>query len=267
MRRAQPAPPLTCGNLHCGQTEHDGCGGILSCGTCTPPQTCGGGGTQGVCGEWGREHVQSAHVRLDSPADRPATECGSLLLLRHVHAARDLRRRRGTGTVRSTGLHAEDVHGARRDVRPGRRRVRWADAELRHLREQRNLRRRRDVETSADRRTARLGPARWPGRTAGRWRTGAEGSCNAARAPDRTPAAEEGSRASAEPAARSERSGIGRRGTRGGGRRVRASGRAGPRLVLACAARDGRVRTPVRGNPSSRLRSRTRARAPRAGEE
>ncbi len=29
----------------------DGCGGTLSCGTCTAPKTCGGGGTANVCGE------------------------------------------------------------------------------------------------------------------------------------------------------------------------------------------------------------------------
>ena len=38
--------PLSCGTLglQCGPTG-DGCGGIVSCGTCTPPLSCGGGGT------------------------------------------------------------------------------------------------------------------------------------------------------------------------------------------------------------------------------
>ena len=37
-------------NITCGPAG-DGCGGIIaSCGTCTPPQTCGGGGTPGQCG-------------------------------------------------------------------------------------------------------------------------------------------------------------------------------------------------------------------------
>jgi len=43
---------LTCAGqgVYCGSTG-DGCGGTLSCGTCTTPgQTCGGGGTPGVCG-------------------------------------------------------------------------------------------------------------------------------------------------------------------------------------------------------------------------
>jgi hypothetical protein len=35
--------------VQCGPTG-DGCGGILQCGTCTAPETCGGGGMPGVCG-------------------------------------------------------------------------------------------------------------------------------------------------------------------------------------------------------------------------
>ena len=43
--------PLTCAqqNFSCGPAG-DGCGGLLQCGTCTPPQTCGGGGVAGQCG-------------------------------------------------------------------------------------------------------------------------------------------------------------------------------------------------------------------------
>ncbi len=43
--------PKTCAmlNKNCG-TVSDDCGGTLSCGTCTVPQTCGGGGTANVCG-------------------------------------------------------------------------------------------------------------------------------------------------------------------------------------------------------------------------
>lgn len=41
----------TCAQLgyNCGFWS-DGCGSSLNCGTCTDPQTCGGGGTPGVCG-------------------------------------------------------------------------------------------------------------------------------------------------------------------------------------------------------------------------
>ncbi len=43
--------PTTCAALGvtCGPAG-DGCGGQLSCGTCTTPQVCGGGSTPGVCG-------------------------------------------------------------------------------------------------------------------------------------------------------------------------------------------------------------------------
>jgi hypothetical protein len=43
--------PLTCARLGlgCGPAG-DGCGGQLDCGTCTAPQTCGGGGVPGQCG-------------------------------------------------------------------------------------------------------------------------------------------------------------------------------------------------------------------------
>jgi hypothetical protein len=44
--------PTTCAEQGktCG-TIDNGCGGKLSCGSCTPPQTCGGGGVENVCGE------------------------------------------------------------------------------------------------------------------------------------------------------------------------------------------------------------------------
>jgi len=43
--------PLTCAgqSIQCGPAG-DGCGNVLDCGTCTPPQTCGGGGVPGQCG-------------------------------------------------------------------------------------------------------------------------------------------------------------------------------------------------------------------------
>ena len=43
--------PTTCAALgsNCGPAG-DGCGGLLECGTCASPATCGGGGTSGVCG-------------------------------------------------------------------------------------------------------------------------------------------------------------------------------------------------------------------------
>jgi hypothetical protein len=43
--------PITCAqqSISCGPAG-DGCGGLLQCGTCTAPQTCGGGGMPGMCG-------------------------------------------------------------------------------------------------------------------------------------------------------------------------------------------------------------------------
>lgn len=45
-----PCPPLTCQelNVQCGLVN-DGCGGLLMCGTCPSPQTCGGAGVPGQC--------------------------------------------------------------------------------------------------------------------------------------------------------------------------------------------------------------------------
>ena len=43
--------PATCKDAgkDCG-TIPDGCGETLECGTCTAPETCGGGGEENVCG-------------------------------------------------------------------------------------------------------------------------------------------------------------------------------------------------------------------------
>jgi hypothetical protein len=46
-----PCTPRTCeaAGANCGNPPN-GCGGTLSCGTCSPPNTCGGGGTAYQCG-------------------------------------------------------------------------------------------------------------------------------------------------------------------------------------------------------------------------
>src|SRR5262249_25371864 len=43
--------PTTCAaaGKNCGSIS-DGCGGTLNCGSCTAPETCGGGGVANVCG-------------------------------------------------------------------------------------------------------------------------------------------------------------------------------------------------------------------------
>ncbi|TMB57148.1 MAG: hypothetical protein E6J56_05250, partial [Deltaproteobacteria bacterium] len=53
---APPPPPAPCVPTTCAAqakncgTIPDGCGGTLTCGVCTAPQTCGGGGVANVCG-------------------------------------------------------------------------------------------------------------------------------------------------------------------------------------------------------------------------
>jgi len=46
-----PCTPQTCADqgFNCGP-QGDGCGNEIQCGTCTSPDTCGGGGVDGVCG-------------------------------------------------------------------------------------------------------------------------------------------------------------------------------------------------------------------------
>ncbi|TMB52929.1 MAG: hypothetical protein E6J56_14500 [Deltaproteobacteria bacterium] len=48
---ASSCTPTTCAaqGKNCGSISN-GCGGTLSCGSCTAPQTCGGGGVANVCG-------------------------------------------------------------------------------------------------------------------------------------------------------------------------------------------------------------------------
>jgi hypothetical protein len=79
----KPPPPPTCTPAKCptaagtcGQMG-DGCGGLLDCGTCTPPQTCGGGGTANVCGGTGctPRTCQQANATCGPVADG----CGGIL--------------------------------------------------------------------------------------------------------------------------------------------------------------------------------------------
>jgi hypothetical protein len=48
---ASSCSPLTCAqqSINCGPAG-DGCGNQIDCGSCTAPETCGGGGVPGVCG-------------------------------------------------------------------------------------------------------------------------------------------------------------------------------------------------------------------------
>lgn len=63
----------TCAELGvtCGPAG-DGCGNLIQCGTCTAPETCGGGGKSSVCGKG------SNSCQPKTCADFPAKSCGPL---------------------------------------------------------------------------------------------------------------------------------------------------------------------------------------------
>jgi hypothetical protein len=70
----QPCPS----SVMCGPAT-DGCGGVIaSCGTCTPPQTCGGGGVSGQCG--GNSGCAPLTCAQQNIACGPAGDgCGNLI--------------------------------------------------------------------------------------------------------------------------------------------------------------------------------------------
>ena len=71
--------PRTCMELgaNCGPVA-DGCGGLLNCGACTAPQTCGGGGTPSICGG-NSACVPHTCVELGTNCGPVADGCGGLL--------------------------------------------------------------------------------------------------------------------------------------------------------------------------------------------
>ena len=73
--------PETCAqqNINCGPAG-DGCGSLLSCGTCISPQTCGGGGTPGQCGSPdGGACVPETCAQQNINCGPAGDGCGSLL--------------------------------------------------------------------------------------------------------------------------------------------------------------------------------------------
>lgn len=71
--------PRTCAQAqaNCGPVA-DGCGGLLECGDCAPPQTCGGSGTPSVCGGTGGCQVKSCAEQGFS-CGQTGDGCGGLL--------------------------------------------------------------------------------------------------------------------------------------------------------------------------------------------
>ncbi|WP_394832482.1 carboxypeptidase-like regulatory domain-containing protein [Pendulispora rubella] len=78
-----PPPPPTCRPRTCVQAGAtcgpvgDGCGGIIQCGDCTPPQTCGGGGTPSQCG--GSQCVKRTCAQAGATCGPVADGCGGIL--------------------------------------------------------------------------------------------------------------------------------------------------------------------------------------------
>jgi hypothetical protein len=66
-------PTTSCASqgIECGPATDD-CGNPLSCGECTSPQTCGGGGTSGVCG-------CTTQMTCEGRCGSVPTECGTVL--------------------------------------------------------------------------------------------------------------------------------------------------------------------------------------------
>jgi hypothetical protein len=72
--------PSSCSQqrITCGSTS-DGCGNVLQCGTCTPPQTCGGGGVPGQCGGGGGSCSPQTCAQQGIQCGPASDGCGNLL--------------------------------------------------------------------------------------------------------------------------------------------------------------------------------------------
>jgi hypothetical protein len=76
--------PTTCAaqQIACGPLS-DGCGGMLECGTCAAPQTCGGGGQPGVCGTGASNPCDVDTTEClkaqDKPTSSPGTKCSACM--------------------------------------------------------------------------------------------------------------------------------------------------------------------------------------------
>jgi hypothetical protein len=70
--------PMTCQDqgIQCGPAG-DGCGNMLDCGSCTLPETCGGGGVAGVCGS---HCVPKTCADLNFNCGPAADGCGGLVM-------------------------------------------------------------------------------------------------------------------------------------------------------------------------------------------
>ena len=149
--------PKTCAQLGytCGITG-DGCGGSLSCGSCTNPQYCGGGGFNQCGGNDGlnpdggvactpddvrgpRLQLRPGRRRLRRPPQLRLLHQSAVLRRRRL---RPVRRQQRPHRRRRRRVHAQDVRAAQLHLRRGGRRLRQP-AQLRHVHLAAVLRRRR----------------------------------------------------------------------------------------------------------------------------
>ena len=72
--------PETCASqaISCGPAG-DGCGNLLACGNCSPPQTCGGGGISGACGGNGNACTPKTCAQLGFNCGPAGDGCGGLI--------------------------------------------------------------------------------------------------------------------------------------------------------------------------------------------
>ncbi len=83
-------PPDACVPMNCAQrgatcgTTDDGCGGMLTCGTCMMPESCGGGGTPNMCGVnrswplWKMPDSATEHCTNGIDMDLPCATTGAM---------------------------------------------------------------------------------------------------------------------------------------------------------------------------------------------
>lgn len=73
-------PTNSCASLNftCGQAD-DGCGNVLQCGTCTLPDTCGGGGVPGQCGRTCAGDAGLCQAQQVCDSGTPTTITGTVL--------------------------------------------------------------------------------------------------------------------------------------------------------------------------------------------
>src|SRR5215470_2045128 len=83
-----PPPPPACTPTTCAAqgkncgTIPNGCGGTLTCGACTAPQTCGGAGTANVCGVGTPPPAAAAQCTATNVSGNPysGTLCGGAFI-------------------------------------------------------------------------------------------------------------------------------------------------------------------------------------------